>query len=51
MESDSIGTKEEHEAREKFRTTLVREGKKITEQREGRGPDLSAIPPHLMHRR
>ncbi len=51
MEESSAITKEEADAREAFRTNLVRVGKRVTEQKEGKGEDLSMIPPHLMHKR
>jgi hypothetical protein len=51
MEESSVITKEEGEARERFRTNLVRLSKQVTEQKAGNGPDLSMIPPHLMHKR
>lgn len=42
---------EVQQAKEKFRVELVRLSKKITEQKEGRAPDLSMVPPHKMGRR
>lgn len=51
MEDTGAISKEEHEARENFRTSLVRLGKQVTDQQEGRGPDLSMVPPHLVGKR
>jgi hypothetical protein len=51
MEDQSSITKEEADAREKFRTNLVRVSKRVSEQKEGIGEDLSMVPPHLMHKR
>lgn len=51
MEDTGSVTKEEAEAREKFRTELVRVGKQVTDHKEGKGPDLSMVPPHLLGKR
>ncbi len=51
MEDTGAVSKDEAQAREKFRTELVRVGKQVTDQQEGKGPDLSMIPPHLLGKR